>query len=250
MKLFWSWQADTPGKIGRHFVRDALLDAIDVLKAEKDIIEPEREARAALHLDSDRQRVPGSPDLAATIFQKIEEASVFVADVTLLGATPDGKKLINSNVAIEYGHAHHALGDTSVLMVQNTQYGVVTLFPSTCATRPARFSMRSHPTLTGIRLPPSESGSRAYFVTALRPYLTPRAGSRPAHAEIAPTYVKAFARPHDIIADNHAPGSDRIEYNFAERQALYLRLIPVHARIEPLRVAQKDRGGLRAETGG
>jgi hypothetical protein len=41
----------------------------------------------------------------------------------LVGATPDGKKLINSNVAIEYGHAHHALNDTSILMIQNTHYG-------------------------------------------------------------------------------------------------------------------------------
>ena len=32
MKVFWSWQADTPGKIGRHFVRDAISEAIELLK--------------------------------------------------------------------------------------------------------------------------------------------------------------------------------------------------------------------------
>jgi len=32
MKVFWSWQSDTPGKIGRHFVRDALQAAIERLK--------------------------------------------------------------------------------------------------------------------------------------------------------------------------------------------------------------------------
>jgi hypothetical protein len=32
MKIFWSWQSDTPGKTGRYFVRDALLEAIRVLK--------------------------------------------------------------------------------------------------------------------------------------------------------------------------------------------------------------------------
>ena len=52
MKVFWSWQADTPGKIGRHFVRDAISEAIELLKTDKDIIEPdEREARDALELD-------------------------------------------------------------------------------------------------------------------------------------------------------------------------------------------------------
>ena len=75
MKVFWSWQADIPGKIGRHFVRDAISEAIELLKTDKDIIETdEREARDALELDQDRQGIPGSPDLAATIFRKIDGA--------------------------------------------------------------------------------------------------------------------------------------------------------------------------------
>jgi hypothetical protein len=124
MKIFWSWQSDTPKEIGRFFVRDALREAIQALKTDEDLLEPvEREAAAKLELDSDRQGVPGTPDLAATIFEKIEAADVFLADVSLVGATPDGKKLINSNVAIEYGHAHHALTFRRVLMVQNNHHG-------------------------------------------------------------------------------------------------------------------------------
>lgn len=61
MKIFWSWQADTPGNIGRHFVRNALSEAIDALKADNDITEPsEREARDALEFDQDRKGVSGS----------------------------------------------------------------------------------------------------------------------------------------------------------------------------------------------
>jgi hypothetical protein len=129
VKVFWSWQADTPGKTGRHFVREALADAIKTLKQPEDVEEPsEREAREDLHLDHDRQGVPGSPDLAPTIFRKIDQAAVFVADVTLVAQMHDQaanggdqgakKKLINSNVAIEYGYALRALGDESILMVQ------------------------------------------------------------------------------------------------------------------------------------
>ena len=117
MKVFWSWQADTPGNTGRHFVREALADAIKALKQPEDVEEPTaRETREALHLDHDRQGVPGSPDLAPTIFRKIDQAAVFVADVTLVSHITKGreasstKKLINSNVAIEYGYALHALG--------------------------------------------------------------------------------------------------------------------------------------------
>jgi hypothetical protein len=32
MKIFWSWQSDTPGNIGKFLVRDALNDAVEKLK--------------------------------------------------------------------------------------------------------------------------------------------------------------------------------------------------------------------------
>jgi hypothetical protein len=49
MKVFWSWQSDTPGKVGRHFVRDALNTAIERLKETPEIEEPPaREVRSAI----------------------------------------------------------------------------------------------------------------------------------------------------------------------------------------------------------
>lgn len=72
MKVFWLWQSDTPGKIGRHFIREALSAAIADLTVEAEVEEPEgRDPRSALHLDQDRQGVPGSPDLARIILNKI-----------------------------------------------------------------------------------------------------------------------------------------------------------------------------------
>jgi hypothetical protein len=41
VKIFWSWQSDTPGKTGRHFIRDALAAAIADLKESDDVEEPE-----------------------------------------------------------------------------------------------------------------------------------------------------------------------------------------------------------------
>src|ERR1700756_3018793 len=130
MKVFWSWQSDTPGKIGRHFVRDALTAAIEQLKQTAEIEEPTaREARSAMHLDQDRKGIPGSPDLARVILEKIEQSAVFVADVTPVGITTtqteeaQRKKIINPNVAIELGYALHALGDRALLMVMNEHYG-------------------------------------------------------------------------------------------------------------------------------
>ncbi len=52
MKVFWAWQADLPGKISRHFIREALEEAIEQLKQPRDIEEPDAESRRGdLHLE-------------------------------------------------------------------------------------------------------------------------------------------------------------------------------------------------------
>jgi hypothetical protein len=127
MKIFWSWQSDHPGKISRHFVRDALEAAIKALNEDLAIEEPEREAT----LDHDRKGVPGSPDLASTILQKIQNSDVVVADVTPVGATSSEppKQLINSNVAIELGYALRCIGDQRLIMVMNSAFGSLADLP-------------------------------------------------------------------------------------------------------------------------
>jgi hypothetical protein len=120
MKIFWSWQSDTPGEIGKYLVRGALKDAIEKLKQIEDI---EDAIREKLHLDQDIQGITGSPDLARTIFDKIERAEVVVADATVVGKTEGGDWLVNSNVAIELGYALHACSDARLLLVFNRHSG-------------------------------------------------------------------------------------------------------------------------------
>jgi hypothetical protein len=121
MKVFWSWQSDHPGKVSRHFVREALEKAISEIKEDPDITEAARDAE----LDHDRKGVPGSPDLARIILEKIRNSDVFVADVTPVGNVEGNprKRLINSNVAIELGYALGAVSDRAMLMVMNESYG-------------------------------------------------------------------------------------------------------------------------------
>src|SRR5579859_5811623 len=96
MKIFYSWQSDTPKEVGKEFVRQALDAAVSGLE----INESERPV-----VDQDTAGVLGSPIIAETIFRKIRESSVIVVDVTLTGKTASNKPLINSNVAIELGYA-------------------------------------------------------------------------------------------------------------------------------------------------
>ncbi|MBX3620623.1 MAG: hypothetical protein KF891_11660 [Rhizobacter sp.] len=118
MKIFWSWQSDTPSSIGRDLVKSALKEAIKLLAEELDLAEAERP-----ELDHDTKDVPGLAPIADTIFEKIDKSAIFIADVTLVGSTPDGKKTPNPNVMIELGYAMKSLGPGCLVLVANSAGG-------------------------------------------------------------------------------------------------------------------------------
>jgi hypothetical protein len=260
MKVFWSWQADTPGKVGRHFVRAALADAIEVLKQPQEIEEPAaREVREALHLDHDRQGVPGSPDLAQTIFRKIDQSAVFVADVTFVasiqgegvaGEDSTAKKLINSNVAIEYGYALHALGDPSILIVQNVHYGEREALPFDLKHKAGPIQFRLAPNATTSQIAADRAKLRGKFVTALRPYLskgyTTTVPLRKFEETPSTTSIAFFWDPPEALAtmlvpsESHVGKDVAIDYRFDEPRAFYLRLIPTVPLARPLQVTALD----------
>lgn len=113
--VFWSWQSDRPSRVTRDIFRDALVAAIDRVAA--DMEEAERP-----ELDQDTKDVPGSPDIVATIFAKIESATVFVADLTPIGVSDSGKHLPNPNVLIELGYAKSVLGPEQIITLWNTSF--------------------------------------------------------------------------------------------------------------------------------
>ncbi|SRR6266545_6026443 len=120
MKIFYSWQNDLEGKYNRGFIKDALEKVVRQLNVELSIEEPERQVT----LDHDTKGVPGTPDLANTIFEKIAESTVFVADVSFIAERAENnRKLCNPNVLIELGYAFSKLGSDRVVCVMNTAYG-------------------------------------------------------------------------------------------------------------------------------
>jgi hypothetical protein len=249
MKVFWSWQSDSPGNIGRHFVRDTLEAAIKVLKEPSAVEEPsERDARESLHLDHDRKGISGSPDLAPTIFKKIDQASVFVADVTLVGETTIGtgqsaenrtKKLINSNVAIEYGYALHSIGDAAILMIQNRHFGERDDLPFDLKHKAGPIQYSLAPSASGAEIEAERAGLKGNLVTALRPFL---ASARPAAAQVVafPETPTTFAPAYFFDRSDVIAWTDEIEYRFHELHAFYLRLIPTKPRALALKFTELD----------
>lgn len=120
--VFYSWQSDCPPKSNRFFIRDCLNEALKKLSKDEILSE-------AIRLDQDTTGVPGTPDIANTIFSKIKEANVFVADLTLTSKAELGKQSPNPNVLIELGYALNALSDAKVVSVMNIAFGEAKQLP-------------------------------------------------------------------------------------------------------------------------
>ena len=115
-KIFYSWQSDLPGSQTRNIIRDCIDEAID-LAEESEAIEAER--------DEATKDTTGSPNIVTTLFSKIDDCDLFIADVSLCftSNTIDGKKSPNPNVLLELGYAVKTLGWERVICLCNTDFG-------------------------------------------------------------------------------------------------------------------------------
>lgn len=116
-KIFYSWQSDIrPAAANRTLIHDALEAAAREISAGGAVgVEPV--------IDRDTRNVPGSPDIGLTIFKKIAECDVFVADVTIINSGAPGRPSPNPNVLVEVGYALRAVGEGRLVLVQNIAFG-------------------------------------------------------------------------------------------------------------------------------
>lgn len=230
MKIFWSWQSDTPGKIGRHFVRNALEDALKELNEEPTIEESDR-----FELDHDRKGVPGSPDLVSTILKKIEESKVFVADVTPVGRSESNNRaLLNPNVAIELGYALAKIGDNGLLMVLNSSFGDRESLPFDLRHKAGPIIFKLEPTASKEEVTRVQRELTRSLKSALKEYLqqvdySPATG----HKEIPPGFsVAQYFEDGEVLAERENMGGMKLRYKVGP--LFYLRIIPTRV-MPPLR---------------
>ena len=125
--VFYSWQSDLPNATNRSFILQALENAAKALRNDGSLqVEPV--------IDRDTVGVPGSPNISETIFGKIDQARVFVCDISLinqdvLSHTPGARLSPNPNVLLELGYALKTLGDKQIILVLNDAYGRPELLP-------------------------------------------------------------------------------------------------------------------------
>jgi hypothetical protein len=118
MKVFWSWQNDYSPKECRFFIKKALEEAVKKVGEELQVEDADRPS-----LDHDTKGESGMVDIAATILQKISESAVFVADLTPISKSDEGKYIPNPNVCIELGWAMQKPGVNRIIVVLNAAEG-------------------------------------------------------------------------------------------------------------------------------
>jgi hypothetical protein len=84
--IFFAWQLDTSSEQNKDSIWKALQDAAINLA---DKAQPELSPRP----EKDTEGVSGNPNIVQTIFKRIRECSIFVADLTFIAETTKGKKL-------------------------------------------------------------------------------------------------------------------------------------------------------------
>jgi hypothetical protein len=120
--VFYSWESDLPNSTNRSFIQKALEDAARSIRSDDSIkIDPV--------IDRDTSGVPGSPDIANTIFSKIDASDIFACDVSIINHGEKSRPTPNPNVLIELGYAVKALKSERIIMIMNTAFGGPELLP-------------------------------------------------------------------------------------------------------------------------
>ena len=117
--IFYSWQSDLKPSKHRYFIETCLKNALNEL---------EHDASIYMEFDRDTVGLNGSPDIAQTIFDKIDKSVLFVCDISII-TSQDGKKTPNPNVLIELGYAASKLGWERIICLFDSNTGSIEDLP-------------------------------------------------------------------------------------------------------------------------
>ncbi len=120
--VFYSWQSDLPNATNRGLIQSALEIAAGAIAGDDTVdVEPV--------IDRDTEGVAGSPDIASTIFAKIDTSDIVVADVSIVSDLSAKRQTPNPNVLIEVGFALKSLNFERVVLVFNSAFGAIEGLP-------------------------------------------------------------------------------------------------------------------------
>ena len=121
INIFYSWQSDLPNNKNRGFIQDCIEKAVKLITQEKVHLE--------IAVDRDTKGVSGTPDIASSIFNKIDNATIFIADISIINGKSTDRKTPNPNVLIELGYAAKTIEWSNIISVFNTEFGKIEDLP-------------------------------------------------------------------------------------------------------------------------
>lgn len=122
LSIFYSWQSDLPNNTNRQYIMSCLKKTMKVIHKDNITI-------SDWTIESDSRGESGTPELANSIFSKIDQCDIFIADVSIINQGENSRKTCNPNVLIELGYASSKLGWDRILCVYNLLYGQIEDLP-------------------------------------------------------------------------------------------------------------------------
>lgn len=127
-KIFFSWQSDLPSNQTKRFIEDSMEMAKNMISRTIELV-----------LDEATRERFGAPDVMLSIFDKIDECDLFIADVSIVGSylphkkdeddNPESKYFSNPNVLLELGYAAASKTWDRCICMANTDYGSIKNLP-------------------------------------------------------------------------------------------------------------------------
>lgn len=122
INIFYSWESDLPNNKNRgligYCINCAMLNIYNRYKTISEYI-----------IETDSRNEVGTPDLAQTIFSKIDICDIFIADISIINASGDSRLTPNPNVMVELGFASKSIGWSNIICVYNLEYAKVEKLP-------------------------------------------------------------------------------------------------------------------------
>lgn len=120
--IFYSWQSDLPNNKNRSMINNCINKAtMQLLKTCSKITEFE--------LEMDSRNESGTPDLAKSIFEKIDICDIFIADISIINSRSQGRLMPNPNVLLELGYAAKTIGWPNIICIYNSEFAEIEKLP-------------------------------------------------------------------------------------------------------------------------
>ncbi len=185
--IFYSWQSDSPNNKNRSFIEDCIKIAIKEIKSDKINLD--------VAIDRDTKDTTGTPDIASTIFSKIDNTSIFIADISFINPNYKGRKTPNPNVLVELGYAAKTIGWENIICIFNTEFGEVEDLP---------FDLRfRRPLAYKIEEPSNKSKDREYLSKILQTAIKSIINKESTKDEIR-NYIKQQVDKEILTICNHS----------------------------------------------